>query len=100
MKSNRAVVAMIPAAAEPDLAPLVRAMLDQLAEDPHRAGLAATPVRVDRALKFLTSGYRVDIRRMLNGALFEVKCDEMVVIRDIEFFSLCEHYMLPFFGKI
>jgi len=101
MKSNKAVVKVIPAKAEePNLAPLVREMLAMLGEDPQREGLANTPVRVDKALKFLTSGYAMDIRKLVNGALYEVKYDEMVVVRDIEFFSLCEHHMLPFFGKM
>ena len=59
-----------------------------------------TPQRVDKALRFLTSGYRMDVRKIVNGALFEVKYDEMVVVKDIEFFSMCEHHMLPFFGKV
>jgi GTP cyclohydrolase I len=101
MKSNKALVKVIPAKAEePDLAPLVREMLVRLGEDPAREGLESTPVRVDKALKFLTSGYSTDIRKLVNGALYEVKYDEMVVVRDIEFFSLCEHHMLPFFGKM
>ena len=101
MKSNKALVKVIPAKPEePNLAPLVREMLAKLGEDPTREGLAGTPVRVDKALKFLTSGYAADIRKLVNGALYEVKYDEMVVVRDIEFFSLCEHHMLPFFGKM
>jgi GTP cyclohydrolase I len=101
MKSNKAVVKVIPAKVEePNLAPLVREMLVRLGEDPAREGLANTPARVDKALKFLTSGYTTDIRKLVNGALYDVKYDEMVVVRDIEFFSLCEHHMLPFFGKM
>jgi GTP cyclohydrolase I len=75
-------------------------MLARLVEDPAREGLLRTPERVDQALKFLTGGYRADIQKVVNGALYEVKYDEMVVVRDIEFFSLCEHHLLPFFGKI
>jgi GTP cyclohydrolase I len=101
MKSNKALVKVIPAKPEePNLAPLVREMLLKLGEDPTRDGLANTPERVDKALKFLTSGYSTDIRKLVNGALYEVKYDEMVVVRDIEFFSLCEHHMLPFYGKM
>ena len=101
MKSTKAVVKLIrPKDGERDLAPLVRDMLLRLGEDPQRDGLAQTPERVDKALKFLTSGYRVDIQKLLNGALYEVKYDEIVLVRDIEFFSLCEHHMLPFFGKM
>jgi GTP cyclohydrolase I len=92
---------MIPAKPEPpNLAPLVEQMLAMLGEDPRREGLASTPARVDKALKFLTSGYGTDMRKLVNGALYQVKYDEMVVVRDIEFFSLCEHHMLPFFGKM
>jgi len=101
MKSNKAIVKVIqPKLEEPNLAPLVREILARLVEDPEREGLANTPARVDKALKFLTSGYRIDIRKLVNGALYEVKYDEMVVVRDIEFFSLCEHHLLPFFGKM
>jgi GTP cyclohydrolase I len=101
MKSNKALVNMIPAKPEePGMAPLVREMLVRLGEDPAREGLTNTPFRVDKALKFLTSGYSMDIRKLVNGALYDVKYDEMVVVRDIEFFSLCEHHMLPFFGKM
>jgi GTP cyclohydrolase I len=101
MKSNKGLVKMIPAKPEePNLAPLIREILAKLGEDPEREGLANTPIRVDKALKFLTSGYAMDIRKIVNGALYEVKYDEMVIVRDIEFFSLCEHHMLPFFGKM
>jgi GTP cyclohydrolase I len=85
---------------EKDIAPLVEEILGALGEDPKRDGLLRTPERVDKALKFLTSGYGRDIQKILNGALYEVKYDEMVVVKDIEFFSMCEHHMLPFFGKV
>jgi len=100
MKSNKAVVKMIRPKAELPIAPRVREILEQLGEDPQREGLQRTPERVEKALQFLTSGYNVDIRKLVNGALYEVKYDEMVVVKDIEFFSLCEHHMLPFFGKM
>jgi GTP cyclohydrolase I len=101
MKSNKAMVKVIhPRQAEPSLAPLVKEMLALLVEDSQREGLEKTPERVDKALKFLTSGYKVDIRKLVNGALYEVKYDEMVIVRDIEFFSMCEHHLLPFFGKM
>jgi GTP cyclohydrolase I len=101
MKSNKAVVKMMQAAApEKNIAPLVEEILAALGEDPKRDGLLRTPERVDKALKFLTSGYGRDIQKILNGALYEVKYDEMVVVKDIEFFSMCEHHMLPFFGKV
>ena len=102
MKSNKAVVKVMPGKQEADesLAPLYREILARLGEDPGRDGLVRTPERVDKALRFLTSGYRADIQKLLNGALYEVKYDEMVVVRDIEFFSLCEHHMLPFYGKV
>jgi GTP cyclohydrolase I len=91
---------MHPKPEEPSIAPLIKEVLTRLGEDPRRDGLLQTPERVDKALRFLTSGYRVDIHKIVNGALFEVKYDEMVVVKDIEFFSLCEHHLLPFFGKI
>ena len=101
MKSAKAVVkVMHPKMEPPSLAPEIREMLAKLGEDPEREGLLRTPERVDQALKFLTSGYHTDIRKVLNGALYEVQYDEMVVVKDIEFFSLCEHHLLPFFGKI
>jgi GTP cyclohydrolase I len=101
MKSDKAIVKVIHARQEePNMAPLVKQMLSMLVEDPQREGLEKTPERVDKALKFLTSGYKVDIRKLVNGALYEVKYDEMVIVRDIEFFSMCEHHLLPFFGKM
>ena len=78
---------------------LIRRLLAELGEDPGREGLVRTPVRVEKALKFLTSGYRADIDAILNGALFTVDYSEMVIVKDIDFYSLCEHHLLPFFGK-
>src|SRR5438105_7414544 len=78
---------------------LIRRLLIELGENPDREGLARTPVRVERALRFLTSGYDADIDDVLNDALFTVDYNEMVMVRDIDFYSLCEHHMLPFFGK-
>jgi GTP cyclohydrolase I len=78
---------------------LVRQILTELGEDPEREGLQRTPKRVDRALHFLTAGYHQDIDELLNGALFEEKYNEMVIVKDIDFYSLCEHHLLPFYGK-
>jgi len=78
---------------------LIRKLLLALGEDPEREGLINTPQRVDKALTFLTSGYRADIDQVLNGALFSVDYSEMVIVKDIDFYSLCEHHLLPFFGK-
>ena len=77
----------------------IRNILLQLGEDPNRDGLLKTPERVDRSLRYLTSGYGKNADDLLNGALFDVAYDEMVMVRDIEVFSLCEHHLLPFFGK-
>ena len=77
----------------------IRRLLVKLGEDPDREGLARTPARVEKALKFLTSGYDADIDTVLNDALFTVDYSEMVIVRDIDFYSLCEHHLLPFFGK-
>jgi GTP cyclohydrolase I len=77
----------------------VRAFLRELGEDPKREGLLQTPERVARALRFLTSGYHQDVDKVLNGALYSVAYDEMVIVKDIEVFSLCEHHLLPFFGR-
>src|SRR5262249_20309486 len=78
---------------------LIRQLLADLGEDPSREGLLRTPSRVEKALTFLTSGYRADIDQVLNGALFTVDYNEMVIVKDIDFYSLCEHHLLPFFGK-
>jgi GTP cyclohydrolase I len=77
----------------------VREILAALGEDPQREGLLKTPERVDKALRFLTQGYQQDAAELLNEALFTVSYDEMVIIKDIDVFSLCEHHLLPFFGK-
>jgi GTP cyclohydrolase I len=78
---------------------LVRNLLVHLGEDPDREGLVNTPKRVERSLRFLTSGYGADIDDVLNDALFTVDYSEMVIVKDIDFYSLCEHHLLPFFGK-
>ena len=78
---------------------LIRQLLAELGEDPTREGLLNTPKRVDKALSFLTSGYDTDIDEVLNDALFTVDYSEMVIVKDIDFYSLCEHHLLPFFGK-
>src|SRR6186713_471410 len=78
---------------------LIRQLLVELGEDPAREGLVRTPQRVEKALKFLTSGYGADIDKVLNDALFTVDYSEMVIVKDIDFYSLCEHHLLPFFGK-
>lgn len=83
----------------PEIKDLISQLLTALGEDPSREGLLNTPRRVDRSLKFLTSGYSQDIDTLLNGAFFRVGHEEMVILRDINFFSLCEHHLLPFFGK-
>jgi len=100
MNSRAVVKTITPSRDEASIATLMEQVLRQLGEDPRREGLARTPERVEKALRYLTSGYRQEIGRVVNGALFKVKYDEMVIVRDIEFFSLCEHHLLPFFGKI
>jgi GTP cyclohydrolase I len=78
---------------------LIAAVLKELGQDPSREGLMRTPARVERALQFLTSGYHQDPKLILNEAIFEEECNEMVIVKDIDFYSLCEHHMLPFFGR-
>jgi GTP cyclohydrolase IA len=79
---------------------IYRELLRRIGEDPNRDGLVATPGRVEKSMAFLTKGYQEDPNQILRGALFEVDYDEMVIVRDVEMFSLCEHHMLPFFGKV
>ena len=81
------------------IAEAMRAILALVGEDPARQGLRGTPERFERALRHLTSGYNQDVKKLLNGALFDVCYDEMVIVKDIEMFSLCEHHLLPFFGS-
>lgn len=78
---------------------IVKDLIALLGEDPSREGLLETPKRVEASLKFLTRGYRQDIEKVLNGAIYEENYDEMVVVKDIDLFSLCEHHLLPFYGK-
>src|SRR5262245_19437830 len=78
---------------------LISQLLAEIGEDPTREGLLDTPKRVEKAFRFLTSGYNADIDRVLNNALFTVDYSEMVIVKDIDFYSLCEHHLLPFFGK-
>ena len=80
------------------IAEAMRRILALVGEDPERQGLSGTPERFEKALRHLTSGYQQDVKKLLNGALFDVPYDEMVIVKDIELFSLCEHHLLPFFG--
>ncbi|MCL6507899.1 MAG: GTP cyclohydrolase I FolE [Bryobacteraceae bacterium] len=101
MKKPKAIVkVMAPARTEGAIAARVREILVELGEDPDREGLLRTPARMEKALRYLTAGYQMRVEQVLNGALFTVKYDEMVIVKDIEFFSLCEHHLLPFFGKV
>ena len=79
---------------------LYRELLKRVGEDPERDGLVKTPERMAKAMEFLTRGYKMDVREVLHDALFDVDYDEMVIVKDVEFFSMCEHHMLPFFGKV
>lgn len=79
---------------------LIRQLLTEIGEDPGREGLLRTPQRVAKAYEFLTSGYEKDINKVLNNAIFNERYSEMVIVKDIDFFSMCEHHLLPFFGKV
>jgi GTP cyclohydrolase I len=99
--NNNAVVKMMtPQQDEETISSMMRKILAKIGEDPDREGLVRTPDRAEKALRFLTSGYEMDIDKIVNGALFTHECDEMIVVKDIEFFSMCEHHLLPFFGKV
>ncbi len=99
MKQRKAVVKILPVSQQVDIAAHTKEILTGLGEDPSRDGLLKTPERYEKAMRFLTSGYQADVEKLINGALFDVDYDEMVVVKDIEFFSMCEHHMLPFYGK-
>ena len=99
-KSRGKIVELQAKSANGAIADNIRQIIQELGEDPARDGLIRTPVRSEKALRYLTSGYTTDINQLVNGALFDVKYDELVIVRDIEFFSMCEHHLLPFFGKM
>lgn len=82
-----------------DLPAAVRTLLEQIGEDPTRDGLVKTPERVDKSLRFLTRGYQMSVREVIGDAMFEESHQSMILVRDIELYSLCEHHMLPFFGR-
>jgi len=100
MKRQSTVKMMTPKTQGPTIASAMEYVLRELGEDPSRDGLLRTPERAEKALRFLTSGYTTDIAKIVNGALFDVEYDEMVIVKDIEFYSLCEHHMLPFLGRV
>lgn len=102
MKTDKAVVTVMPSKSDDEtIASMMRKVLEKIpGENPGREGLLRTPERAEKALRFLTSGYEVDVGALVNGALFTHECDDMVIVKDIEFFSMCEHHLLPFFGMM
>ncbi len=96
---KKAVVKVMPSQG-PSVASRMKEILSELGEDPSREGLLQTPQRYEKAMRFLTRGYTESLEQIVNGAVFSVKFDEMVIVRDIEFFSMFEHHMLPFCGKV
>jgi GTP cyclohydrolase I len=99
MTKNKAVVKIMPPQG-PTIASRMKDVLEILGEDTSREGLVRTPERYEKAMRYLTSGYTTNLEEIVNGALFSVKVDSMVIVKDVEFFSMCEHHMLPFFGKM
>ncbi len=98
-RSKKRAVAAVEGLPEEELAALVRRQLELVGENPDRDGLLKTPTRVASSLKWLTRGYDLDVADVVGDAIFEEKHDNMIMVRDIEVYSLCEHHMLPFFGK-
>jgi GTP cyclohydrolase I len=99
LRSRKRAVRALRSAGLPAIEPHIRAILEEVGEDPDREGLVKTPARVARAFEHLTRGYHQDPKSVINGALFVEDYSEMILCRDIDFFSLCEHHLLPFFGK-
>jgi GTP cyclohydrolase I len=99
MMKNKAVIKVMPPQG-PTIASRMKDVLEMLGEDSSREGLVQTPERYEKAMRYLTSGYTTNLDEIVNGALFSVKVDSMVIVKDVEFFSMCEHHMLPFFGKM